>query len=390
MEMSAQSSFYAPAERADAHQVAAQAELFMRDRIVRELLDSVPTLLAVLNEQRQIVFSNQALLEFLAATDETIGRGLRPGELFNCANAHLMPGGCGTAEACRNCGAVNAILAGLCERADVQEYRLIREIDDHHYSLDLRIHTRPFHHREQRFVVFTIEDISHQKRRSALEHIFFHDILNLAGSVKGFSQLLSEHLPADREQGEILHLIDSAASQIVDEINAQRILLAAENRELELNLGILNARALVAHAAEIYRRHPVCENRRIEVESNSADIWFTSDATLIGRVLGNMLKNALEACRAGETVRIGCEVRHDEVLFWVHNPGVIVRKAQLQMFQRSFSTKGAGRGLGTYSMRLLTEEYLGGRLSFTSTDENGTTFLAGYPLRVPSSSVDPT
>lgn len=390
MEMSAHTTCFAPAERADAQQVAAQAELFVQDRAVRELLDSVPTLLAVLNEQRQIVFSNQALLDFLAAADETLGRGLRPGEVFNCANAHLMPGGCGTAEACRNCGAVNAILAGLCERSDVQEYRLIREIDDHHYSLDLRIHTRPFHHREQRFVVFTIEDISHQKRRSALEHIFFHDILNLAGSVKGFSQLLSEQLPIDREHGEILHLIDSAASQIVDEINAQRILLAAENRELKLNLGTLNARALVVHTAEIYRRHPVCENRRIEVENQGTDIWFTSDAALIGRVLGNMLKNALEACRAGETVRIGCEGDNDEVLFWVHNPGVIARTAQLQMFQRSFSTKGAGRGLGSYSMRLLTEEYLGGRLSFTSTEETGTTFLAGYPLQAPSSAVDPT
>lgn len=56
---------------------------------------------------------------------------------------------------------------------------------------------------------------------------------------------------------------------------------------------------------------------------------------------------------------------------------------QLQVFQRSFSTKGIGRGLGTYSIRLLSERYLSGRVSFTSTPEAGTTFYAWYPLELP-------
>jgi sensor histidine kinase regulating citrate/malate metabolism len=56
------------------------------------------------------------------------------------------------------------------------------------------------------------------------------------------------------------------------------------------------------------------------------------------------------------------------------------RSVQLQVFNRSFSTKGAGRGLGTYSMKLLTERFLGGRVWFTSTREAGTTFYASYPL----------
>ena len=55
---------------------------------------------------------------------------------------------------------------------------------------------------------------------------------------------------------------------------------------------------------------------------------------------------------------------------------------QLQLFQRSFSTKGLGRGLGTYSMKLLSERYLGGRISFTSTEEAGTTFTASYPRQL--------
>jgi sensor histidine kinase regulating citrate/malate metabolism len=58
----------------------------------------------------------------------------------------------------------------------------------------------------------------------------------------------------------------------------------------------------------------------------------------------------------------------------VHNQGFIPKDVQLQIFQRSFSTKGEGRGIGTYSMKLLGEKYLKGKVRFESLDKNGTTF----------------
>ena len=60
----------------------------------------------------------------------------------------------------------------------------------------------------------------------------------------------------------------------------------------------------------------------------------------------------------------------------------MLREVQLQVFQRSFSTKGTDRGLGTYSMKLLSERYLHGSVSFTSTPEEGTIFRARYPLQL--------
>ena len=78
---------------------------------------------------------------------------------------------------------------------------------------------------------------------------------------------------------------------------------------------------------------------------------------------------------AGKARRFWSVPRDDEwVTFWVHNPGFMPREVQLQLFKRSFTTKGAGRGLGTYSMKLLTERYLKGQISFTSTEADGTTF----------------
>ena len=72
------------------------------------------------------------------------------------------------------------------------------------------------------------------------------------------------------------------------------------------------------------------------------------------------------------------------VEFWIHNPGLMSRKVQFQMFQRSFSTKGSGRGLGTYGAKLITEQYLKGGISFTSSAGEGTTFRAAYLIDLPS------
>ncbi len=94
-----------------------------------------------------------------------------------------------------------------------------------------------------------------------------------------------------------------------------------------------------------------------------------------------MVKNALEAAQSGQEISLICRLVYPWVQFQVNNPNYMTREVQLQVFQRSFSTKGAGRGLGTYSIKLLTERYLQGKVSFTSTPDKGTTFTASYPYR---------
>jgi signal transduction histidine kinase len=93
-----------------------------------------------------------------------------------------------------------------------------------------------------------------------------------------------------------------------------------------------------------------------------------------------MLKNALEASGFGDTITLKCYQKGDEIFFSVNNPLVMPKETQLQLFNRSFSTKGAGRGLGTYSMKLLTEKYLKGKISFVSEEGIGTTFTLCFKM----------
>ena len=92
-----------------------------------------------------------------------------------------------------------------------------------------------------------------------------------------------------------------------------------------------------------------------------------------------MLVNALEATPAGGNVVGGLRREGDFAVFWVRNDAVMPDNVRVQIFKRSFSTKGEGRGLGTYSIKLLTENYLGGEVGFASSREEGTTFWVRLP-----------
>lgn len=373
------STQFAPAERADRRTLRRQAEHFTAEQISSHLLDAVPSVLAILNEQRQIVYANKALLAFLQLNDPAAVLGRRSGEAFDCIHAHRTEGGCGTTENCSRCGAVLSILSGLAGQKDIRDCRITRHRDGRTESLDLQIWATPLVFKDERFTVFAVADISNEKRRQALERIFFHDILNIVGSIGGFAELLQTYELEHPE--EIYALLRGAADQAIDEIRAQRTLLAAENGELQIEAGLLSSLAVIEQVAKHYRLHSLAEGRQIHIDPAAAEVHFTSDRVLLGRILGNMVKNALEAGRSGETVTLGCALEGDQVAFSVHNPGVMSADAQLQVFQRSFTTKGVGRGLGTYSMQLLSG-YLGGEVGFTTSEEAGTRFVGRYPLGV--------
>ena len=367
---------FAPAGRVPPAELQRQTGYFAERGFTRQLLDSLPDVLAILNHQRQIIFANRALLELIGVQEESLIYGQRPGEALDCVHAAAGADGCGTTEHCSTCGAVLAILASGEGQRAVRECRITRCVEGRQQAMDLRIFATPMIHAGEHLTIFAASDISHEKRRSALERTFFHDILNVVGGIRGFAELLTSY-ELDNQQ-EIFRLIHDAARQTIEEIEAQRTLNAAESGELTLRPESFELRDFLSAQLEIYRHHEAGRDRELRLAEPGPELLLRSDRVLLGRVLGNMLKNALEACSAGEAVEVGVHPGQGAVEIAVHNPGVIPREAQLQIFQRSFSTKGEGRGLGTYSMQLLSG-YLGAEVSFTSTAGKGTVFRLRLP-----------
>ncbi|MHB8835801.1 MAG: sensor histidine kinase [Candidatus Methylomirabilia bacterium] len=350
------------------------------DRFLSELLEVIPDMVLVLDDNRRTIAANRQALTTLGRT-ESLLIGRRPGEILGCASASETPGGCGAAVRCSLCGALQAILGSQRTGEPVSRETRILVGGSSVAALDLLITARPTTLQGLPLTICILRDISDQKRRAILETLFFHDILNAAGGILGLAGILADSdrcLPPEKER-ECRQGMVRLSRRLTEEICHQRDLLDAERGVFEPRMEQIHLPTALQEVRELYAGHPVARGRSLEAGEESAGT-IRSDATIVRRVLGNLVKNALEATPEGGVVRTSCRDLGESVALDVHNPGVMPREVQLQVFQRSFSTKAdRGRGIGTYSIKLFVERYLKGTVDFTSAEPEGTTFSITLP-----------
>jgi len=382
MEAERPATHFASAERSTAEDIARDATQLGKEDFFSKVMDFLPLVVLILDKNRQLVFANKHVIEQQGLADSFSVLGRRPGEVLNCIHAGETSGGCGTTEYCRYCGAVNAILKSQKGEQAVEECRIMIKGALNEEALDLRVWATPFIHHCEPFTCFAAVDIADEKQKLFMERIFLHDIMNTASALRGFSDLIREdELDQDIEK-EFIKRISFLSNRIIDQINAHRQLIAAEQNELVVTKKDIDSLTFLSGLYDSYNRADMLNSRRLKLDSEAQSLIFPCDEILLGRVVGNMLKNAIEASVPGEEVTMGCFEKDGYVHFWVHNPTYMPENIRLQIFNRSFSTKGDGRGLGTYSMKYLTEKYLQGKLSFISTEDAGTTFTARYPINI--------
>ncbi len=374
-----QETEFAPAERADEELLKKQISIVSDKSAVREIFDAMPVFVAILNKQRQMIYANKAFRDYFEANKIYEYDGKRPGEAVKCVHASETPGGCGTTKSCSVCGAVNAILLSQASGKAQMECRITLENGD---PLDLLVVANQYFIEENEFTVFAASDISDLNRRKALERIFFHDLLNITGALKGFLEILND--ASENEREEYISFSRNITEHLIEEILAHKELTQAEDSELKVNVTAFTSKGLLNEIAVLYEKHMVSLGKEIAVSPGAEDLVIQTDKTLLRRVVGNLVKNSLEAVKEGDTVILNCTRLNDMIEFSVWGNSVIPEPVQLQIFQRSFSTKGRGRGLGTYSVKLLTERYLSGTVRFNSQKESGTVFYVKVPIKLPS------
>ncbi|PKO01790.1 MAG: hypothetical protein CVU43_11300 [Chloroflexi bacterium HGW-Chloroflexi-5] len=157
---------FASAERLDREGLLHQYHLWAEQLPTLLISNSIPGLILILNEQRQIVFSNDQFTQLGNYSTYEDYLGLRPGELIKCGHAFENDLGCGTTRFCATCGAVNAILSSINGKKDVQECHIER--GNGQSPLNLRVWTTPVELSEQNFVIFSVQDISLEKENARL------------------------------------------------------------------------------------------------------------------------------------------------------------------------------------------------------------------------------
>lgn len=370
-------TYYATAAKAAPDKLAIEIDLVSQNELVTGLLHSISGVLAVVNDKRQVIAFNDSFIRTLGIDKPKQQLGLRPGQILQCTHADEYPSGCGTTKHCQSCGAAIAMVTSLAENQPVEKTCAISAIrGGQEVDIALSVRAHPLQINSNRFLLLFMQDISRQQQQAALEKTFFHDISNLMSIILGASELLVEEDPPSP----LAESIHRAAARMQQEISIQRYLFENETGIFKPIWNHATYGELLKDLEPMFLTHPAAQGKKLITDSTYSDISIVTDISLVLRVLSNMITNGFEATEKNGIVKLWAIPDDNFFLFNVWNNKEIPEDTRGRIFQRNFSTKGQmGRGLGTFSMKLLGEKLLGGEVYFSTSAEAGTIFTLKLP-----------
>lgn len=123
--------------------------------------------------------------------------------------------------------------------------------------------------------------------------------------------------------------------------------------------------------------------RSLVVELGDSPLMALADPSRVEQIIYNLVENALKYSPPDGSVRVGSGVTGRDIVLRVSNSGPELTPAQqasvFELFYRAGSTRGRGRGIGLYIVKMLVEAQ-GGRVTVDSGRGQGTTFSVYLPL----------
>lgn len=367
-------------ERLEHYEIVKQKKYFNQNIFMEEVLDAVDAPLFVINEYRQLVHANKTFTSvFGGSLEEYLGK--RPGEIIKCTFSYECASGCGTSRACEECNLFQTIQDALLNKNEkFNQVTISKKVNYFSSNLNFKVKATPLNVIGETFLLITLSDITDKLRNKFLEKYIFVDMEKLVKTVRGF-------FDSGRGVHETVNELDKDSMKLVfneidDEISYLKQLDDAENNKLKLHITEIDLFEIINSQAKHYEKLCKAENYSIKVNVEIEHLKIRSDKAIVKRVLGNMIKNAIEATEKGGEIFIGCNKINggSRVEFWVKNNKYIDKSLQWRVFENTFSTKGDGRGFGTYYIKLFTEKFLSGEANFESTMDKGTRFYVRLPL----------
>jgi signal transduction histidine kinase len=160
-------------------------------------------------------------------------------------------------------------------------------------------------------------------------------------------------------------------SEIATEFSAFAQMPLGEPQPVDVN-------KLLQEAADLFSHHSELE---IYLETSEEPLFVISDPNQLGRVLNNLIKNAIQAIPEDREGKIFIRGRseNNQVLIEVEDNGSgIDPELQQKIFIPNFSTKSSGMGLGLAIIKNIIERD-GGRIGFETEPDVGTKFSILLP-----------
>lgn len=362
-------------ENSDSASFQKQFLNFEKNETFQRLINILPIPTIVCNEKRQVVYSNQKALNFLNHDFFTDTLGLRIGALFDCINASVDGNFCGEANKCKFCNASHSFIDSQLGKFS-EATCVITQTSQKTIALD--ISANPYLDSGTLYSLISFKETASKPKNELFENIFLHDILNTASNIHGCLDVYSSVPEENRPK--LFKMIQDTSAQLIDEIRSHQALVSAAYEKLKISLSPVISKNILDKISEIFNNNVLFEDLTVVVSKDTEKFVIQTDETLLFRVLQNLVKNALEASKKSSTVMLCCNNINGYAKFTVYNKGFIFSDLQSEIFKENTSTKPSHSGVGLYSVKLLTQKYLKGKVTFSSTEKNGTFFSIKIPL----------
>lgn len=229
--------------------------------------------------------------------------------------------------------------------------------------------------------------------RDEFTAIASHDMRTPLAAVRGFAQLARRHLAGDGIKDEAaldrwLRAIEDGAARLTTLVSdVMDVTLLRGDQPVPLQLQPVD---LVELVGERVREHQdgAGETHQFTIEGNDGAIVGRWDPDRLGRVLDNVLGNAVKFSPNGGSieVRLGSEAGRGWVAVADHGigiPQVDMARIFTPMFRGTNARNVEGTGLGLAGSRRLIEQ-MGGEIIVKSALGKGSTFTIRLPLEPPA------
>jgi heavy metal sensor kinase len=219
-----------------------------------------------------------------------------------------------------------------------------------------------------------------------------HELRTPVAIVRAESEVaLSRETRTETQYRDTLRVVHDAADRLSRIVHDLFLLARADAGHLPMRSEPLYLDEMVVDVARSMRALAGQSGIRIEV-SAVAESPFTGDAELLGRMLLNLLDNAVKYSEAETVVHVGLERNNGTYRLSVadQGPGIPV-EAQSHLFERFFrvdrsrerhertSTSGAGLGL---AIAQLVAEAHGGKAELARSGPDGSEFAVTLPVKI--------
>lgn len=201
---------------------------------------------------------------------------------------------------------------------------------------------------------------------------FVHDLKNAASTLS----LMLQNLPVHYDDPEFRADALRGISKTVAHINRLIGRLSLLRHELKIQLTVADLNAVVESVLAGLEKAPT--QRLVKDLRDVAPIPLDRDQ--LGKVITNLVLNAVEASPANSEIRIATHATTDGAVLAVTDQGCGMSPEFLQrsLFRPFQTTKKTGLGIGMFQSKMIVEAHRG-RISVTSEPGKGTTFQVFLP-----------